>query len=198
MSNQPNGMHLKSVWARPDALTMLRGLATEGYSGRHIAIVLTEAFGQRVTSGMVMGMCHRQNIVLGGGKRGRRDGAKRAKPASEKKPRERAPKAATPPVKASGNSNGRITFARRAVAAKQGLPTAVPFCDPMRKDDRADNPTGLLDLKHDTCRWPFGEPGRAGFHFCGGLAIDGQPYCARHALRARTPRIPESFKVAAE
>jgi GcrA cell cycle regulator len=45
----------------------------------------------------------------------------------------------------------------------------------------------LFELKNDTCRWPIGRPGTAGFHFCGEAGADlenGRPYCERHAKRA--------------
>jgi GcrA cell cycle regulator len=31
-----------------------------------------------------------------------------------------------------------------------------------------------------TCSWPVGDPKQAGFHFCGGEAVPGRPYCASH------------------
>lgn len=31
-----------------------------------------------------------------------------------------------------------------------------------------------------TCSWPVGDPKQAGFHFCGGEAVPGRPYCAAH------------------
>lgn len=31
-----------------------------------------------------------------------------------------------------------------------------------------------------TCSWPMGDPKQAGFHFCGGEAVPGRPYCAAH------------------
>jgi len=45
----------------------------------------------------------------------------------------------------------------------------------------------LLDLKNNSCRWPFGRPGSERFHFCGAPEADlerGIPYCARHMRRA--------------
>ncbi len=35
-----------------------------------------------------------------------------------------------------------------------------------------------------SCCWPLGEPGTAGFHFCGAAALPGKPYCAEHAAIA--------------
>ena len=31
-----------------------------------------------------------------------------------------------------------------------------------------------------TCSWPVGDPKQPGFHFCGGEAVPGRPYCASH------------------
>ena len=31
-----------------------------------------------------------------------------------------------------------------------------------------------------SCSWPVGDPKQAGFHFCGGEAVPGRPYCASH------------------
>jgi GcrA cell cycle regulator len=31
-----------------------------------------------------------------------------------------------------------------------------------------------------SCSWPMGDPKQAGFHFCGGEAVPGRPYCATH------------------
>lgn len=171
-----------SIWDNPETLTMVKGLAAEGHSGREIAIVLTEALGVKVTRNMVGGKCERLGIAL--------TGKRYTAPKKEGGPkRVRKPRAAVSaaPVATANGGFGRLTFARRAIAAKHGIPTSVPLCEPAR-NDRAEHPTVLLDLKHDTCRWPFGEPGNVGFHFCGGLAIDGQPYCARHTARATTPR----------
>jgi GcrA cell cycle regulator len=42
-------------------------------------------------------------------------------------------------------------------------------------------------LTNNTCRFPIGKPGSAGFHFCGEAGADlenGRPYCERHAKRA--------------
>jgi len=40
----------------------------------------------------------------------------------------------------------------------------------------------LLELNNHTCRWPVGNPGQAGFFFCG--AITHQTYCKHHTKRA--------------
>lgn len=45
----------------------------------------------------------------------------------------------------------------------------------------------LLALTERSCRWPVGDPGAPGFHFCGGPAFTGRPYCLFHARIAYQP-----------
>lgn len=47
----------------------------------------------------------------------------------------------------------------------------------------ADSPVGvqMLELTEKTCRWPIGDPKKAGFHFCGDCPAPGRPYCVKHA-----------------
>src|SRR5262245_3662438 len=42
----------------------------------------------------------------------------------------------------------------------------------------------LEELDDNTCRFPIGEPGEDGFHFCGEAPIAFYPYCARHVCVA--------------
>lgn len=39
----------------------------------------------------------------------------------------------------------------------------------------------LVDLAHNDCRWPYGDPVSADFFFCGGIKEKGYPYCVMHA-----------------
>jgi len=45
-----------------------------------------------------------------------------------------------------------------------------------------DNDTAVTfaELKECHCRWPFGEPRRSDFRFCGQQRLDNDPYCAEH------------------
>jgi GcrA cell cycle regulator len=50
----------------------------------------------------------------------------------------------------------------------------------------------LVTLTDHGCRWPIGDPGMAGFGFCGRLKASGGVYCAGHApmsVRRRAPPI---------
>lgn len=42
----------------------------------------------------------------------------------------------------------------------------------------------VLELSSQTCRWPIGHPGDAGFRFCTEHALQGKPYCAEHSALA--------------
>jgi GcrA cell cycle regulator len=56
----------------------------------------------------------------------------------------------------------------------------------------------ILSLTERSCRWPIGDPGNADFFFCGGLSIEGLPYCGCHARIAYQPRsMHRPIKVAA-
>ena len=46
----------------------------------------------------------------------------------------------------------------------------------------------LMELGQATCRWPVGEPGEAGFAFCGAAPLANYPYCPAHCLIAYRPQ----------
>jgi GcrA cell cycle regulator len=48
----------------------------------------------------------------------------------------------------------------------------------------------VLTLTEHTCKWPIGDPGRPGFHFCGRNADANAPYCTEHARMAYQPVQP--------
>ena len=41
-------------------------------------------------------------------------------------------------------------------------------------------PAKALGGSTKTCSWPMGDPKQPGFHFCGGEAVPGRPYCSTH------------------
>ena len=49
----------------------------------------------------------------------------------------------------------------------------------------------LCELDEATCRWPLGEPGEAGFAFCGAAPLAPYPYCPAHCLIAYRPQSVE-------
>lgn len=47
----------------------------------------------------------------------------------------------------------------------------------------------LKDLPADGCRWPYGDPGTEGFHFCCFPQVRGRPFCFAHENRAKDPTL---------
>jgi GcrA cell cycle regulator len=39
----------------------------------------------------------------------------------------------------------------------------------------------IFQLTEKTCKWPIGDPGQDGFHFCGHDSLENLPYCEYHA-----------------
>lgn len=69
--------------------------------------------------------------------------------------------------------SGRIT----PVTKKIDKPLPPEVHDEVAKDGGI----SLLELTEKTCRYPFGDPKKSNFHFCGGSSLPGLPYCGEHA-----------------
>jgi GcrA cell cycle regulator len=52
-------------------------------------------------------------------------------------------------------------------------------------------PCSLMELTPTTCRWPYGDPGKPDFHFCGGFVWD-KTYCKHHHAMAYSPEKPRT------
>ena len=82
------------------------------------------------------------------------------------------------------SARGASTPARRAAP---GLAPRVPATPPEMFDVAAS--ATILTLGEHGCRWPIGDPGEAGFGFCGRLKTGRGAYCTGHtfmAFRAKT------------
>jgi GcrA cell cycle regulator len=44
----------------------------------------------------------------------------------------------------------------------------------------------LLELEPNDCRWPYGDPGKDNFFFCGAPKVDGFSYCGTHRRVSRS------------
>lgn len=101
----------------------------------------------------------------------------------------RSPNALT----ASPKPGRRAEFTELAAPAE--LPDVVARRETLEKAVMPDEPVVLEDGQHvtmltvndRTCRWPIGEPGDPGFHFCGHSPFEGSPYCAAHYEKAHQP-----------
>ncbi|PCI01832.1 MAG: global cell cycle regulator GcrA-like protein [Alphaproteobacteria bacterium] len=73
----------------------------------------------------------------------------------------------------------RLGLSGRVTPIQKKIDKPLP---PESKDLLAKNGgISLLELTEKTCRYPYGDPQKSGFHFCGGDAIPGVPYCGQHA-----------------
>ena len=91
------------------------------------------------------------------------------------------------PIKRDGAAT-----AAAPVVAGETPPAAAPKARLKAKVPEVKKIKSLVDLSANTCRWPIGDPKEPNFHFCGGNAIPGKPYCPEHAAIAyvgsnRTP-----------
>jgi GcrA cell cycle regulator len=46
----------------------------------------------------------------------------------------------------------------------------------------------LAQLGHDDCKWPYGDPSKEDFRYCGHARIESMPYCLAHCRMAYEPR----------
>lgn len=69
---------------------------------------------------------------------------------------------------------------------------------PGKNHEPSKNPKTMLELGESMCRFPIGDPGEKGFHFCGCKSSPGDPYCAKHMRVAYSNLVPanESGKMA--
>ena len=73
----------------------------------------------------------------------------------------------------------RLGLSGRVTPVQKKIDKPLP---PESKDILAKNGgISLLELTEKTCRYPYGDPRKPGFHFCGGHSLSGLPYCAEHA-----------------
>ena len=82
--------------------------------------------------------------------------------------------------------NKQITALETALALQEtfiGPPTEADAPDrdvPALKRTKRKKTITTDALTIDTCRWPFGDPVEADFHYCGELPLVGRPYCDKH------------------
>ena len=58
------------------------------------------------------------------------------------------------------------------------------FERPVRKSLKRESIT-TINLTSSTCRWPFGDPAKPDFHYCGQLSQTDRPYCDTHESMSR-------------
>lgn len=94
----------------------------------------------------------------------------------------------------TGEIGKRLEVSKNAVVGKahrlglKGRPSPIKRSRKPQKAAAPEKPAepakAVVEVSGPTCRWPFGDPKEAGFHFCGKRALAGKPYCAEHAAIA--------------
>lgn len=135
-------------------LARMTGLWAEGLSAAETAKRLNEEFGTHFSRSAVIGKVYRQNIP-------KRQVENRGRWVRDNTTRarriQRRPSVIELTADAPNIDDNSIPFAQRKT---------------------------LFKLAMHNCRWPVGDPCAPDFFFCGGQAIETQPYCAGHAKRA--------------
>ena len=76
------------------------------------------------------------------------------------------------------SAEGPFMFPTAETGPEMGEPAAAAgLGSPVRKRQKL---VTTLTLTSDNCRWPFGDPTKDGFHYCGRLPQSGRPYCDTH------------------
>jgi GcrA cell cycle regulator len=150
-----------------ERVELLKKLWADGLSASQIAGQLGG-----VTRNAVIGKVHR--LSLSG----------RAKPASSgSRPRKARPPATLRPS-ARSYISGNTALKIHAHPVPRRTPAPVPIEDlvvPISLN------VSLLALNDQMCKWPIGDPGSEGFHFCGHRNFNSLPYCEYHSRLAYQP-----------
>jgi GcrA cell cycle regulator len=159
-----------------ERIALLKQRWAEGLSASSIAREL----GPQVSRCAVLGKVHRLKLVQPAFKRQHPEKEiaerRRRRPRAQRKPRAQAPSRLMAAFEALGLG---ATFAAAQAAPRHAATAFGPAC-------------GLLDLDAATCRWPVGDPGQAGFVFCGAAPLRRYPYCLAHCLIAYRPDARDS------
>lgn len=149
----------------------LTAMWREGASCSEIA----RAIGSGFTRNAVIGKVHRLKL----------DRARPARAATGRKPHRNrgAPKAEAIAARVATRKED-VARARTVQPALAPAMAAEPFELRAELVIPPEQRLSLLQLTERTCKWPIGDPLEPGFHFCGGAALEGKPYCAPHWQRA--------------
>ncbi len=81
--------------------------------------------------------------------------------------------------------SGRISpISTKKIEKSHHIPPAAAALLAEPVYEKSASSVSMLELTEKTCRWPLGDPKKAGFHFCGARPVPGVPYCGHHAMAA--------------
>ncbi len=181
-----------SKWT-DDRVDLLKRLWGEGKTAKEIAHIL----GGGLTRNAVIGKAHRMKLSgrvspIQQNKTVQQENAENSARAQGKLVDARSSGAKpqkSKPVRSAANAQS--TGGAHPPIKRKPVPAAV--------NKAQGTPTQLVDIKDRMCRWPIGDPKHDDFHFCGGDATPGIPYCDVHAevaynvnVRSKSININES------
>lgn len=152
----------------------LRKLWDDGLSAALCAAELSRVFRHRITRSAICGKVHRLGLV----------GRKISSSIDRQRAAVNAPRRAAKVVEkrtiavAKRERDTRSQAQRNADAddLRAYLATEVASLTP-EQQARA---VTIFKLRPHSCRWPFGDPARTDFRFCGDVALPDRPYCTDH------------------
>lgn len=162
-----------------ELITHLRALWDEGRSTAEIGRVIG------MSKNAVVGKAHRLNLTARPSPIRREPGAAVFRP----RPISRGP--TLPPLPAIRTERSPVLRPRPASPPKlllaepplpeiaPGIAEVVPVAAPASPERSI--PGREARGREMACCWPLGDPGTAGFRFCGAVAAPGKPYCLAHA-----------------
>lgn len=160
----------------------LKRMWNDGLSSARIAIELRAGHSRNA----VIGKLHRLGLM---GKKNKPSAAsKRAAAGTPRSPAVRRAPRRTVAIKALRTAAQPRTQTTLPPAAIEQT-TASPLVD--EPAVRQSQVVLLEDLTPSNCHWPVGDPRSPDFHFCGGKAEAGHPYCAEHCRMSYQPASPQ-------
>lgn len=130
----------------------------QGWSASQIANEFASKFNTVITRNSVIGWINRNGYQ-------RNTSKSKSKHVPKLKPKK------SKNVNPRGHGKKKLAKGERVKPRKEKAPP---------KDAPPSKQLGVLDLTETTCRWPYGDPRKKGFGFCGRYADPKEPYCAFH------------------
>ncbi|NRG19913.1 GcrA cell cycle regulator [Rhizobiales bacterium] len=160
------------VWT-PEREDLLKKLWLQGLSASQIARTM-DCF----TRNAIIGKAHRLNLP-------KRSPVTRSSP----KPRRLRAKPTLARIGSMTKAGPRLPAQHREVGLSAGRALDCEAFMPQSGGGIAltETHTILMELKHNTCKWPIGDPGDPEFHFCSLNVDSGKSYCEFHHRLAYRP-----------
>jgi len=152
----------------PERVSVLEKMWSDGKSAAEIA----KELGEGVTRNAVIGKAHRMGLS--------------GRPSPIKKPAKGTAKKTAKPAAKTPKEKIKPAAAKAPASKPLGKKIKPIPAAPLKK--KKEMPTGeglsILDLTDRICKWPFGDPQDADFHFCGAASRPTKPYCPEHCEEA--------------